>query len=966
MALDFSDLSLNTLTGFVAFVADLVRNNTQLVDTILWQEKQFSTSWAVQITAQMSGAMSNLVNYTTNVTAQNQAEMTGVLDTFSSLLGSVVSEFRGLAGDYAAQRRQCLAAAGSPIMAALASTVASNFQRLQQLVDLGLLTLARRPSDPVGEADCTLLAVLCNSAAEVGRTVTVTTVAGRFYSCGPLEGGTISSVVANNGSTVTISQLWWHAYNSSTPDTARQPMKQRCMAGAAVAEVVSQDCAGAAACRCGADPRCAAYYRQSLNSSASSFRFAVYANQDGSPYVHLTMPLTNATATPPAPLAVVDQPTALADITATLAGTLGVANDTFVAMLLNDSDLTVITSGLRQCAANETPLVNSSAPLWSGWQTCDPGLLAVVQWLAQHRDTAQPATLYAAGLVWDVTPVHSAFLSFFLVVASNLSQTNQAIDATDAAATAQVAAVRQTIAGNLLTRTASTQRHVTALLADNIQITQGLQHYALADLESTQNATKSSLDSTQRSTEALVQDAVTQQQNAIAALKAHHLNAMSVATGWTLAIVATILLAALLCSAWGTRRITQPLLEIIDLMEEVAALRVEDLVVPHGCSVAEVARIQNAFEVLVHRLTEYKSYIPAGLFDRMERDTAGDPGSAKGSDDDDSGSGHASSRQLSHTVHPARNSVCPSNPTMTSDSLTFSRQRSSLASGAPRTVSSMASGTSPPAPPSPNRRSARRGVAVLAINAVGFADAAQQLSDGLLISCLNDYVTCVHEAVTMGRGNLDCVLGDQLWVTFNAHLPCGDPASAAAAAALEVQRQLLVKVGARMRFQIAAAHGVVLASSIGYARFKSMVTVGIPMKVASLLSHLPRVDTGTILVDSNMEDRLQYSHNLRPLEFVHLVAAKASPKDTLTCFRVSTLLSKKQLQEDEWMYQVGAGDPASSSDWTATLDHLSSAKSPQERDSLLHKYLASHPHDDFALRLKDRLALWVTGSGIPL
>lgn len=41
----------------------------------------------------------------------------------------------------------------------------------------------------------------------------------------------------------------------------------------------------------------------------------------------------------------------------------------------------------------------------------DPGLLAVVQWLAQHRDTAQPATLYAAGLVWDVTPVHSAFLS---------------------------------------------------------------------------------------------------------------------------------------------------------------------------------------------------------------------------------------------------------------------------------------------------------------------------------------------------------------------------------------------------------------------------------------------------------------------------------------------------------------------------------------------------------------------------
>lgn len=84
------------------------------------------------------------------------------------------------------------------------------------------------------------------------------------------------------------------------------------------------------------------------------------------------------------------------------------------------------------------------------------------------------------------------------------------------------------------------------------------------------------------------------------------------------------------------------------------------------------------------------------------------------------------------------------------DSLTFSRQRSSLASGVPRTVSSMASGTSPPAPPSPNRRSARRGVAVLAINAVGFADAAQQLSDGLLTQAGTSQESGKHEPPVSG------------------------------------------------------------------------------------------------------------------------------------------------------------------------------------------------------------------------
>lgn len=34
------------------------------------------------------------------------------------------------------------------------------------------------------------------------------------------------------------------------------------------------------------------------------------------------------------------------------------------------------------------------------------------------------------------------------------------------------------------------------------------------------------------------------------------------------------------------------------------------------------------------------------------------------------------------------------------------------------------------------------------------------------------------------RGNIDCIVGDQTFVTFNAHIPCGDIAMAAVNAAL--------------------------------------------------------------------------------------------------------------------------------------------------------------------------------------
>eukprot|EP00667_Euglena_gracilis_P003627 EG_transcript_3637 len=536
----------------------------------------------------------------------------------------------------------------------------------------------------------------------------------------------------------------------------------------------------------------------------------------------------------------------------------------------------------------------------------------------------------------------------------NNSAVNGAIEATGVRATEQLTAVGALLSDRVAAGGAATRAYVAELAAQDVQGFQVIQNAFLADLQVLENTSLASLAASQQTTTVELQMGTNTQRAAFAAAQAKHLSAMTVTAGWTIAVVAAILLLVLLAGAWGTIRVTNILTQLIDLIEDVADLRVEHLHVPQNSSVAEVARLQAAFQVLVHRLVEYKGYIPAGVFERgrAEPETVTNCGGGEVSEGgqrpqtlSDAEGGHSGPFPRSGSRPPAHNPYGV--PDAGSSDALVHPPRSSAGSA----------GTL-----SPVRRIMRR-VTVLSINVTGFMDVLVPLNDESCVTLLNDYVSCVHEAVSQSRGSVDSVLADQVTVTFNSHLPCGDSAAAAAAAALEVQRQLLLKVGAVLKFQIGLSHGRVLASSVGYSKFKTMVTVGGPMRIASLLSHLPRFQTSTILIDSSLEERLKYMHLLRPVDMVYLPDAKSFSKGFPTSLRIFIVLGRKVLEEVEWLYQVGAG---AASDWTQTFDQLVAAVEPHDRELLLQKYLANHPGDEVAQRLRDRLARWVPGRGIPL
>eukprot|EP00667_Euglena_gracilis_P034331 EG_transcript_59156 len=68
MASEFTLLSFGVLDEFGTFVADVIRGNSELVNTILAQQRASGTARMQQTKADMISTIGTLVNYTTNAT----------------------------------------------------------------------------------------------------------------------------------------------------------------------------------------------------------------------------------------------------------------------------------------------------------------------------------------------------------------------------------------------------------------------------------------------------------------------------------------------------------------------------------------------------------------------------------------------------------------------------------------------------------------------------------------------------------------------------------------------------------------------------------------------------------------------------------------------------------------------------------------------------------------------------------
>ena len=118
-----------------------------------------------------------------------------------------------------------------------------------------------------------------------------------------------------------------------------------------------------------------------------------------------------------------------------------------------------------------------------------------------------------------------------------------------------------------------------------------------------------------------------------------------------------------------------------------------------------------------------------------------------------------------------------------------------------------------------------------------------------------------------------------------------------------------------------------------------------------------------MLADTCAWQRLRYKFEMQPADFVTTPELGRSDSRYTRPFVVYCLHRRKELQETEWMYQL---DTARKGGWEEQFQKLQAAVTVLDARTVLEEWLSEHNTDEVALRLLNRLPLWVPRSGVTL
>eukprot|EP00668_Euglena_longa_P003995 GGOE01004686.1.p2 GENE.GGOE01004686.1~~GGOE01004686.1.p2 ORF type:complete len:558 (-),score=132.28 GGOE01004686.1:189-1862(-) len=534
--------------------------------------------------------------------------------------------------------------------------------------------------------------------------------------------------------------------------------------------------------------------------------------------------------------------------------------------------------------------------------------------------------------------------SYFVVVGMNKSEIFARVTATSQAAQVMLQNLSDQQSALMAETEAATLSDMTNMASQKIAILRTMEAQLEQNMEDAYIQAAKTVNASRHTSAERLSSLTTVEMDSIHKLEDDHLAQVVRNVGPTFAAVIGIFIGILVIGSYGTASVTRQVRQIAQVMEDVAYMRVEGQEVSQKSWIKEVQRIEVSLGILVQRLAEYKSYMPAGLFhsDNLPEEVQAPALPLMTAD--------AQKRLLSspHLV------VTPS----CRESSIGSRSSSSLFNTdtvAARIPSVVNSGT----------RLLRHSVTVMAVNIIHFQAEMAQRPAAVLEATLNRLISTVHSVASKAQGNLDAVVGDQLLVTFNAHFTCSDPPTAASCVALDLIETMKADM-APGSVQIGLASGAVHSGHLGYTQFKSMVSLGAPIKVASLLAHLSDFKQSVVLVCPSVEERIKYHFHLQPADLVALPGLGNYVALYSKSIRVFILEGRKACGQEpqEWLYHVGTDEAPG--EWAATFDHIAEAASMEMARSSLNAYLHQHPEDRLAQRLLVRLVHWKPQLGIRL
>eukprot|EP00668_Euglena_longa_P026819 GGOE01033541.1.p1 GENE.GGOE01033541.1~~GGOE01033541.1.p1 ORF type:complete len:1010 (+),score=259.64 GGOE01033541.1:275-3031(+) len=871
-----------------------------------------------------------------NATSQAQSLVSGLLLSFGVFISTVINEFNVLGTDYASRLRAESAFRAQSSFSNMLQNRIYSLKRQTRMYQWGLLNVSRPKDLPQDEGSCTLLGVMCSFATEVNSNVFVGTYGGNFAFCDVTD--VAYSDMLYRGSTADQFYLpVWPPYIDTAPNANLSKWKSTCLAPFTNFSMnitcphgtlmeYPNNCSGT----CGYDPRCRGWYNVHLGTTTPTTEMsAVYIDiHKQMPVIALSYPIYDN-----GKLVAVAGTDFFFDEVDSFLSTIGNSGGAsqLVGVILNTSDFLVVGAS-RSCPNGTSP---GGVPIV---QACHSLLRGLAGWLTTNRAVHQNATFEQNGTLWDVYPSIVDTFTYFVVVGMNKTEVYAVVDSSNKEANATLQTLSKQQAARMAESEASSLAQMDALSSERIAVMQALQVEAEQHAKAVHNQTEQQFNASRKKSSAELTVLIAGEMSAIAQLKDYHLSQVVRSIGPTFGAVIGIFVGILLLGSYGTWIVTKQIQNITETMEDVANMKVEELQTSRKSSVKEVERIETALGILVQRLAEYKSYMPAGLFQLQQEEgmptdeSPCTPGATVGE-------GKANPQQ-SGSVSPH-----------------YQRGSSSLRSGS--SVSAL--GSHVPVAGAASRLM-RRNVAVMAVNIVRFRD-VMQCSAAHVEGVLNRFISSIHRVASKEKGNIDIIVGDQVLVTFNAHFGCSDPPATASHVALELQAVYREEFASGLRIQTGLAAGPMYAGHLGYAQFKAMVALGAPMKVASLLAHLSGFEEHVVLVCPSVAERIKYHFVLQPADLVTLPTLGESAPLYAKGITVFMLMAHSSAGRgsQEWLYEV---NDASAGLWTTTFSQVAKAPSLEKAKEELAQYLKEHPEDRLARRLGNRLTHWQPRVGI--
>ena len=340
-----------------------------------------------------------------------------------------------------------------------------------------------------------------------------------------------------------------------------------------------------------------------------------------------------------------------------------------------------------------------------------------------------------------------------------------------------------------------------------------------------------------------------------------------------------------------TLAITAPMIVLQEDMASVACMDLEkvDLLRPTS-GLEEVGSMQKSFLTMVKNLVEYRNYMPASILgsaDDEEEEIVEkkvDEGDIKKKKDDASQKSGASSQGSKSKA---------------------SMSKASMSKGGNSHASSMSRLLAKKAVAASMDVKAKR-ITIFVSNIKRWHSVSAKQGPNESASIHSQYIKKVLDVV-MGplKGTPDVFLGDRFRATWHTVKPVATHRTNACNAALQcikACKEILGDNGATLEVAVALSSGEVRCGNMGCDGMKKFTFIGAAASFVHVIERQTRKYGTAILIDGAVEEEARNNFVVRKVDHVLMTRLQDRP------LRLFELVAGKAASDDEWMYQLQAGD----------------------------------------------------------